>query len=288
MNRIIIFIIGFFICFSLLTVFYFTEKRNNADKKDLLDSKTHPLLWEICNQVFFQTKNFPENINEIISIFKEEGIPEDGINEVFVDPFNRNQGYFYYIPLYNRKNQNREGYLLLSAGIDGKINNVFNDSIYIDEKITMNLYSSDSCFHIFQKWFGKKDLLIYMVNGREMLIKNAGYPYASAIKTLDEITEMAKNVRKRSYFVMGEEMVSFHLMYKGKIMYKDSSSIFFYHNDVWIRNQAYDTFDYKHLNVGDSVMLTGGLTGWENDSIINIKNCITVDEAEIVFDLNEK
>jgi len=265
-----------FVCVSALVVVFFVKKRNY---EDTMCSLRYTLYWEGFDLLFFHTKNYPESMDEMISLYVENGITEDAITEIFVDPFHRNQDYFYYIPLYHRKNGNREGYLLLSAGIDRKINNMFNDSIYIDEDVQLKLYSaSDTSFNIFQKWFGKKDLLIFQRNGREF-IKNARY---KGIRTLDEITEVATNVRKRPYFVMGEDMVFSHTMFEGKILNKDATSVYFKNGITWFKIQLYDPIDYTRLNVGDDVIFTGLMTGWENDSTINIKNCIPVDESEII------
>lgn len=279
MKRTKILIISILVCAILVsTVIYSIEKKKFINKNVLLEAQFgSQILSEMCDQVFYRTQNFPKSMDEIISIFREDGIDEVGINQAFIDPFNRDHDYYTYAPLYNRKNRTREGYMLFSAGIDGKVNNRLRDTVFIDEDIPLKIYSvSDTSFNIFRKWFGKKDLLIFRKIGREMLIKYAGYPI-SPVKNAAEVIELGLKVKKRRDFVMNKYLVTFHILYKGKIICKDSASVYFQFDDLWIYNRAYDPHDYLKYNVGDSIKLTGTLNGWMNDKLINITNCIPVD-----------
>jgi len=268
---------------SFISYIHLQKKAYINNFQKLNEFIRNPINIWYFDSYFTSIGEYPNNIIDFISELINAGVPQEFIDYTFCDPFSCDSNYWHYLPLYNKRLGSVEGFILLSAGIDGKIDNVFRDTLYVDDNISLKLYSgSDRCYDIFKKWFGKKDLLIFQRNGRELLKEYGGFPSASTIRTLNRVLEYAKDVKERRVFT------SFHLMYKGKVMLKDSSSIYFYHDDVWIRNQAYDTFDFRHLNVGDSVMLTGGLTGWENDSTINIKNCIPVDESKIVFDLNEE
>ncbi len=85
-----------------------------------------------------------------------------------------------YIPLYN-KDRKKNAFILISAGIDGKLNNNYNqnDTVFKNNfntkfKLYNNflyenqfVYKSDSIdskFHIFQYLFGKKDYLVCYVD----------------------------------------------------------------------------------------------------------------------------
>ncbi len=274
----IISILAFVILVS--TVIYSVEKRKYINRKVLLEAQFgFPILSEMCDDVFHRTKNYPESMDEIVSYFREDGDDEEELDEVFVDPFKRNLGYYTYVPLYNRKNLNREGYILLSAGIDGKVNNRFKDTVFIDEDILLKLYGeADTSFNIFRKWFGKKDQLIFRKNGLELLIEESGYPVLPA-KSTNEVIELGLRIKKLRTFVMNEYMGPYVIPYKGKIIRKDSSSVYFKSINLWIINQAYESDGYLNYNVGDTIELVGTLTGWTNDTLINITNCIPVENS---------
>lgn len=75
----------------------------------------------------------------------------------FEDPFNKTQNYKYY-PIYNKKNKIK-GYILLSAGIDGEINNDFDFKIYQGDN-SFRLYNNNYTFNYLDYYFGKKDILV--------------------------------------------------------------------------------------------------------------------------------
>ena len=62
-----------------------------------------------------------------------------------IDPFAEDNSIYYYQSIYNRINGLREGFVLLSRGIDGKIDNFFSksDTLFYSEINHLKLYSLD-------------------------------------------------------------------------------------------------------------------------------------------------
>lgn len=112
-----------------------------------------------------------------------------------IDPFSKEGDYYYYLPIYSRQNGLREGFKLLSAGLDGKIDNKMkNDSIFEDDKIELNLYEG-IVFNPIDLFLGKKDYLIYSGNGIAKM-KESIYEdiRQDSVKSyLSEITGIFKN-----------------------------------------------------------------------------------------------
>ena len=91
---------------------------------------------------------FPDSLNEIYLVYKHY-YPEDiGNIELshFIDIFNKKRRWVGYFPIYNSDDSEIISYLILSAGIDGKLDN-FNDSankLHVDDwKQKLNLYNPD-------------------------------------------------------------------------------------------------------------------------------------------------
>ena len=88
----------------------------------------------------------------------------------FTDSLNKNQDILLYIPLYNRDTKKKESFILISAGIDGKLNTKYTigDTIYDDEYLNkFEFYNlkeyierKSMKFNLWDYYFGNKDYLI--------------------------------------------------------------------------------------------------------------------------------
>lgn len=96
------------------------------------------------------------------------------LNHFFRDSLNKSGHILQYVPLYNRKNNKKEAFLLISAGIDGKLNVKYTvgDTIYEDEYLekfdfyNINEYIENKSmeFNIIDYFFCKKDYLVKYIN----------------------------------------------------------------------------------------------------------------------------
>jgi len=92
----------------------------------------------------------------------------------FGDSLNEFGHILLYVPLYSRQTNKKESLVLISAGIDGKLNTQYNvgDTIYDDEYLdTFNFYNVQEYinresmkFNIWDYLFGKKDYLVRYYN----------------------------------------------------------------------------------------------------------------------------
>lgn len=111
----------------------------------------------------------PINLNELHYILQEYPIIP---NDTYTDPFSSKGNKLLYIPIYNPVNLKRESILLISAGVDGKINNRYQESDTIFTYMVddmLKLYNNPNDieiprYNLFKRLFGKKDYAIMYLN----------------------------------------------------------------------------------------------------------------------------
>jgi hypothetical protein len=256
----------YFVCFLIISILIIlsiklSKQKYNESYLDLKEKLKSDVYYNVFDYQFLRYGEYPESTEKVINSFIEEGFQNE-ILYYFGDPFGKKDNYIEYIPLYNRKTIKREGYILLSAGIDGRINNVFKDSIFLDEDIQLRLYDkSDTTFFITKRWFGNKDWLISKVDGRQLL-RDQAMP--------TEIQSLAKQAR--SLIINDTWMI---LTIKDRIVKLDTV-VYFCYQDVWIKNYPLEYDLIRPYQIGDSISIAGVFRGWENDSTIKMINCIPV------------
>ncbi|HRJ28232.1 MAG TPA: hypothetical protein PLV21_10440 [Cyclobacteriaceae bacterium] len=110
----------------------------------------------LINNYFFEHGWFPDSLKQVDTIFNREVLIKDldDVKETrywfLIDPFSGK--FYHYIPVMNEKYKKPEGYYLISAGIDSKVDNNITRG-------TLKLYDSVS-FNYWDAYFGKKDLLV--------------------------------------------------------------------------------------------------------------------------------
>jgi hypothetical protein len=153
------FLIGLVILVIITLLFF--DYRSKKDKFEVLKKEYELSIGfeqtvGLISSYFLEHGWFPDSLQQLDTIFNHEIHVKnfEDIRETrhrfFVDPFSGK--FYHYIPAINEKYGKPEGYYLLSAGIDSKINNKEN-------KGTLKLHDSVS-FSYFDYYFGKKDLLV--------------------------------------------------------------------------------------------------------------------------------
>jgi hypothetical protein len=122
---------------------------------------------------------FPDSLEEVYLAYKHD-YPEDiGIIERhhFMDIFNKKEKWIGYFPIYNSDNSQIISYLILSAGIDGKLDNIYDpcSKLHLDDwKQKLDLYNPEefdegikgylekSTYNAREEESGNKDLLIFV------------------------------------------------------------------------------------------------------------------------------
>lgn len=172
MKRVFI-VIALLLVFVVLIFFDFSSKRNKFDalKGEYGLSVNFEQIPGQINKYFFEHGWFPDSLEQIDTILSRKivkGDIEDFIEtpyRFYIDPFS--DEFYYYLPVMNEKYGKPEGYYLLSAGIDSKINNRKLD------KGALKLYDSAS-FSYLDWYFGDKDLLVSEGSIEDWLSESSG------------------------------------------------------------------------------------------------------------------
>jgi hypothetical protein len=133
---------------------------------------------------FSENFRYPYQIDELYDFFNDS-IFNKSVEKILNDPFSKRNRPLLYIPVYSISNKLCEGYLLISAGIDGKLDNSAKDTIYFEDISKFKFYNSvkaatkltyrefDSTFSYKNFLFGNKDLMVEYANGIEIFKNNA-------------------------------------------------------------------------------------------------------------------
>ena len=155
----VISVIFLLIISGVLIFFDYASKKSgfNVLKKEYELSLGFEQTQLLISIYFYEHGWYPDSLQQIDSIFKNKNLNAnlENIRETryrfFVDPFSGE--FYHYLPVLNTKYGKPDGYYLLSAGIDGKIDNATFDSV------KLKLYDSLS-FNYFNCYLGKKDVLV--------------------------------------------------------------------------------------------------------------------------------
>jgi hypothetical protein len=257
-------------------------KTNVKKKYDYMYLWVHEIKDPVENYI---QKNFecPESMKDIL--FFEEGNPEyqDYVNKLFVDPLSRKvNGNLQYVPLYNRINLKREGFILLSAGFDGKIDNLIelHDTLYLcDFTKELSLYNP-SCFYklndsifcnnykvnLLNYFFGQKDFIFLYEN----FIEDYVFRARVFLNDGELVAKLKNNYYRRNTLVWGFSIDKDFLKYDDQ--YKDYKILI---NGYAIHLKMYA--DQK-VNLSEDKYTFVGTLDIFNNSIkeAKFKNCIEI------------
>ncbi len=274
-------VIGIFVANKII-------KEQYLDRYNELNYRKSRLIYsQVFVDYFYGNFECPINIEELMEFAEGKPMYISALNS-FRDPFLSDKGRVQYIPLYNRNNQRREGYIIFSSGIDRELNNslIIDDTVYFDQlnkncfynstnwkpnEITMSI---DSDYKLADRILGRKDLLLEYLDCSELYKRNVRNHY-----TIDELVDTIYqyDVSREGRIlgikgVISEFTSSFDDKYKKIIMSSGNTRIEF---------KLYDKKGFKG-EVGDSVALVGTLS-----DVIPSQNLIRF-ENSVQIDLNSK
>jgi hypothetical protein len=271
---------GGIVVFALISIafFYYSRLKSNyiASFQQMQEDIVLSLKIEKHLINYFEDYwEFPPTFDSIVTQY--DSLYHNYIHDELIDPLSKSSDPIYYIPLYNRKNHIREACLLLSVGIDGKIDNVIkaSDTIYIDEfsnKINLyntyidssNVYNYDSTivFNLFDYFFGNKDYLYKYLNGIYDFKQAAIGPYS-----LSKLEELLLQQNYQEVFLYSGEVLNVSNTGNEKIIY-------FKTDNYLIKNIIYKGEDMK-TSIGGEVSLIGIFdTIDQKGKTIVFRNCI--------------
>lgn len=143
---------------------------------------------ELLNNYLLDHFEYPPDI-ETILLPADDGGPH---HMYWKDPFSKDSSLYSYIPIYERTNKKRMSFIILSAGVDGKIDLLSDgeDSLYHDEfEQKLQLYNPGSLkwrnkhdkvdvkvgFSMIDQLGGKKDLIVAYGDARKYFKKHGDH-----------------------------------------------------------------------------------------------------------------
>lgn len=174
-------IVGVLFMLTLGTIFYFWYQNSKSEyisrfnKVDLLRQGIHLKISWFSS--FFSNSDYNLH-DQIISMIPEGFVTHSSVKSFveysYRDELNDNGSIFLYVPLYSRQTKKKESFVLISAGIDGKLNAKYTvgDTIYDDEYLNkFNFYNIEEYaerksvkFNLGSYLFGNKDYLVRYYN----------------------------------------------------------------------------------------------------------------------------
>lgn len=145
-----------------ISAHYYNSKATYEKKVVKMSKFKIPQFPEDLLEYFYADSNYFPEIFEINSFYDTTGLSIDEITtlnlKMLNDYYSPKQSPLHYIRITN--NGNNCGYLLLSSGIDGKINNSITE---LDcskfSSYTFDFYKNEDEFNYFNYLFGKSDLV---------------------------------------------------------------------------------------------------------------------------------
>jgi len=158
MKKFVIISIAIIVFFILLLDYNFKKRKFYENlHKITIDQFNTEFIYTVFYNYYLNNNSFPDSIT-YLEIAKYEG------NEFFIDPFDKYNNYYKYLPI--KSNGSVKTYYLLSVGFDGKqqikltkdirrenIYEIYKDSLFFSLK-------SDIDFSYLDQYFGRKDIII--------------------------------------------------------------------------------------------------------------------------------
>ncbi len=167
--------------------FYDKTRREYQEKMDVI-SKNSDVGWysyQYIFEAFFSEKfRYPKDFEELSRYFKKDTTAFEIFTNKMKDPFSMQNKDLLYVPVFNRSNHLCEGFLLISAGIDGKIDNQIEDSIFFETVKDLHFYNTlkvattlsyrryNVGYKLKDYLSGNKDLLVEYTNGIDIYLNN--------------------------------------------------------------------------------------------------------------------
>lgn len=198
----IVFWLSIIVIFLLIAVFikiYLKSKNKYKIGYDKLIANSGIIDYSSIYGGFFSDNfRYPKDKKELKE-FYTEAMWNALIRSKIKDPFSKENNDVLFIPVFSKSNNLCEGYLVISTGIDGKIDNIINDTIYFEDVKKLKFYNALTMatiftyrkykfrFNLMDYLFGNKDLLLEFANGIETFINNASQRVFTPTTLMEEL-----------------------------------------------------------------------------------------------------
>jgi hypothetical protein len=277
MRRIAIWIL-IIILIVILTIKYTRIQHNYKEQLNYYQLFHDGVFNEYCliyDYYFDEYFRYPYDKEELEIFFKMN--QEDyfqTLKTIFHDPFSQDKSDILYVPLYSRISKMREGFAIISTGIDGEINSFFKDTTYIDDIKEIEFYNdindpdnpsfflADTVFNLYDYFFGRKDLLLCYKDGVSQFINN------NRNWSLSTFYRKIKNIKRIEY-----QRITFIL--RGKVSAVTNEYIEVKEDSLTANCYMYNGRNYD-IKPGDTINLASFFRGKVDpkNRIIILEDCI--------------
>ncbi|KAF5069926.1 hypothetical protein DSECCO2_227930 [anaerobic digester metagenome] len=244
-------ILGLLLVLAIIIIGVYVVSKGNFYRKMNKVSLNSEHLWfgypTIFNGFFDTYFRYPNQLNELYDFYSNNAVAYEEIVNRMKDPFSETGADLLYVPVYSKLNNLCEGYLLISAGIDGKLNNLINDTTYFEDVKKLTLYNQfdaatslsfrqyNLTFKLTDYLFGDKDLLVEFANGIDIFINNSSHriftpsalmdkSYPKGFSRLDCCVEgIVKSIDSNKVVVVDSKSSAVCSMYSGRLMNVEES-----------------------------------------------------------------
>lgn len=180
-NLFYVLICAFLIISIALTIGYLLNARQTYKKNiHILTENRNTGVFYLAYDYFLLDGICPSSMGELYYYIKDRPI-DIMLSQYFVDPFSSDLSQINLVPVFNKRSSKWEAILILSTGIDGKMNYEYTmeDTIFTDEINSLDLFynsvydlSLSLSFNPINFFFGDKDLLVSYYNCKDSFKKN--------------------------------------------------------------------------------------------------------------------
>lgn len=274
-------VVTFSIIGLLIIISWVLSKKNYKEKIEVLNLNSqdvwlgYPLLFNIS---FIDSLEYPSHLSELMDSFLVNPYNYKIVKDKMKDPFSKQEDDLLYVPIYSSSNKLREGFLLISAGIDGKINTKIKDTIYFEDvsnlkfynpfpsakKLSYREYKLKYCY--FDYLFGNSDLLVEFANGID-IYENSYFNTYTPTLLFETLTLHPKGYSRLNCCIKGNAKC----IGNGKILVYDSKTK--------VICNMYKGRTYEIIE-GDNVNIIGRYFGDidSENNIVYLKNGILVNK----------
>ena len=263
------FLAWFLVCLGLVSIsfiggYLLFAKQTYNNNIHIIKENRNTGVYSLPYYYFLEYAECPSSMGEIF--FYIQNRPVDiMLSQYLVDPFSSDLSQINLIPIFSKRASKWEGILIVSAGIDGKMNYEYSleDTIFMDEYNTLNLFynsvddlSLKESFNPFNFFWGKKDLLVSYTDCRESFKRTGNLSglieLDSLINKLDIRLKTKKPfIYKRIYSV---NLSSGQKSWENEVL---SSTL---KNGYTVSFQFYDSIEVNNFKEAGEMELVGKLT----------------------------
>lgn len=252
------------VCLSFSFGFLHNARSNFTDHISVLKTNQQSGIYNLPFSYFLKNGTCMYSMSDLYYFIQDRPVDIISIHKL-VDPFSTDLDRINLIPLFNKASSRWEGVLILSAGIDRKMNYEYTlkDTIFIDEYKSLDLFynsvddiSLDIHFNPIDLFWGKKDLLISYHDCRESFKKSGEF---WGIKDLDSLIIKVDDRLRTGKSILNKQIYTVDLN-SNKKAWENDTLISELKNGYIVSFHFYDHLELERFKRAGERRLVGKLT----------------------------